>query len=174
MIYALYTDMTLDRSLEDTFALFCDASNLETLTPPELRFEIRTSMPIEMSVGTRIEYRIRLFGVPFSWLTEITCWEPGVRFVDEQVSGPFNTWIHEHRFESVSDTSTRIRDRVQYALPFEPIGRMAHPLIRSRLDRIFRYREIKVRELLTSPIAPPEKKSLADSHHQAMPATTGG
>ena len=170
MTYTLSTDITLGCSLNDTFALFCDASNLETLTPPELRFEIRTALPIEMRVGSRIEYRIRLFGVPFSWLTEITCWEPGRRFVDEQISGPFRTWIHEHRFESVSQTSTRICDQVQYALPFEPIGRMAHPLIRSRLDRIFEYRESRVRELLTPQISPAEKGSLADSHHEAMPA----
>ena len=170
MTYALYTDMTLARSLEDVFALFCDASNLETLTPPELRFEIRTAMPIKMRAGTRIEYRIRLFGIPFSWLTEITCWEPEERFVDEQISGPFHTWIHEHRFESVSDASTRIRDEVQYALPFEPVGRMAHPLIRSRLDRIFEYREIRVRELLTLQASPAEERSLAVSPHETMPA----
>lgn len=171
MSYALHTDMTLERSLEDTFALFCDASNLETLTPPELRFEIRTAMPIEMSVGTRIEYRIRLFGVPFSWLTEITCWEPGRRFIDEQISGPFHTWIHEHRFESVSDTSTRIRDHVRYVLPFEPIGRMAHPLIRSRLTRIFDYRETRVRELLTPRASPAEEEPVAVSLHESFPAT---
>jgi ligand-binding SRPBCC domain-containing protein len=171
MTYALYTNMTLERSLEDAFALFCDASNLETLTPPELRFEIRTAMPIEMRVGTQIEYRIRLFGVPFSWLTEITCWEPGRRFVDEQISGPFHTWIHEHRFEPVSDASTRIRDEVHYALPFEPIGRMAHPLVRARLDRIFEYREIRVRELLTPQASPAEERSLAASLREAIPAT---
>jgi ligand-binding SRPBCC domain-containing protein len=170
MTYTLTTDMTLGRSLDDAFSLFCDASNLEALTPPELRFEIRTAMPIEMRAGTRIEYRIRLFGIPFSWLTEITCWEPGRRFVDEQISGPFHRWIHDHRFESVSDASTRIRDEVHYALPFEPIGRMAHPLIRSRLDRIFEYREIRVRELLTPQASPAEERSLAVSPHEAMPA----
>ena len=168
--YTLHTDMTLKRSLHDTFALFSDASNLETLTPPELRFEIRTALPIEMRAGSRIEYRIRLLGVPFSWLTEITCWEPGRRFIDEQIAGPFRTWIHEHRFESVRDTLTRIRDEVHYALPFEPIGRIAHPLIRSRLDRIFEYRETRVRELLTPQISPAEKRPVAVSLHEAIPA----
>ncbi len=168
MTYTLHTDMILAHSLDDTFALFCDASNLETLTPPELRFEIRTALPIEMRVGTRIQYRIRLFGVPFSWLTEITCWEPGKRFVDEQISGPFRTWIHEHCFESVSESSTRIRDEVQYALPFEPLGRLAHPLIRSRLDRIFDYREMRVRELLTYQSLLVERKSLHVSFQESM------
>ena len=118
---------------------------------PELRFEIRTPLPIEMKVGALIEYRIRLFGIPFSWLTEISCWEPGVRFVDRQLVGPFRVWIHEHRFEAVGDTSTRIRDEVHYALPFEPLGRLVHPVVRSRLDRIFAYREEKLRRLLHRP-----------------------
>jgi ligand-binding SRPBCC domain-containing protein len=148
MNYKLTTDITLKHSLGDTFALFCDASNLETLTPPELRFEIRTPLPIEMRKGARIEYRIRLFGIPFSWLTEITSWEPGVRFIDEQISGPFRIWTHEHCFESIDESTTRIRDEVQYALPFGPLGRLAHPLIRSRLNRIFEYREERVSELL--------------------------
>ena len=148
MNYKLTTDITLQHSLGDTFALFCDASNLETLTPPELRFEIRTPLPIEMRKGARIQYRIRLFGIPFSWLTEITSWEPGVRFIDEQISGPFRIWTHEHCFESIDESTTRIRDEVQYALPFGPLGRLAHPLIRSRLNRIFEYREERVSELL--------------------------
>jgi ligand-binding SRPBCC domain-containing protein len=151
MTYRLKTDMTLESPLFETFEIFRDAANLETLTPPELRFEIRTPLPIQMKVGARIEYRIRLFGIPFSWLTEITSWEPGVRFVDEQISGPFAVWIHEHRFEALGDSSTRIRDEVQYTLPFEPIGRIAHPLVRSRLNRIFDYRERRVREILGCP-----------------------
>ncbi len=148
MTYTLSTDMTIDRDLEATFALFCDASNLETLTPPELQFEIRSTLSLEMRPGAQIAYGIKLFGIPFAWLTEITCWEPGRRFVDEQISGPFRLWIHEHRFEALGPSSTRIRDEVRYALPLEPFGRLAHSLVRSRLDRIFDYRESRVRELL--------------------------
>lgn len=169
MPYALTTDMTVDRSLDDTFALFCDASNLETLTPPELRFEIRSPLPIEMRRGAQIEYGIRLFGVPFSWLTEITCWEPGVRFVDEQIEGPFRVWIHEHRFNSITHTSTRIRDEVRYDLPLGPFGRFAHPFVRSRLDRIFEYREMSVRELFTSESRFVDEKATLASLDPPMP-----
>lgn len=148
-MYRLCTDITIDCPVDTAFELFCDAANLEKLTPPELRFEIISPLPIEMKRGAQIEYRIRLFGVPFSWLTEITVWEPGVRFVDEQVAGPFRKWIHEHRFESVGDSSTRIRDEVAYTLPLEPVGRLAHPLVRSRLNRIFEFREREVRRVLS-------------------------
>ena len=148
MNHRIATDMTLARPLADVFEFFSDANNLEAITPPELRFEIRTSGPIAMHAGTRIDYRLHLYGFPVRWRTRISVWEPGVRFVDEQESGPFRPWIHEHRFESVSPTSTRIRDEVQYGLPFEPIGRLALPLVRAKLARIFAYREERVRALL--------------------------
>lgn len=148
MPHRISTDITLARPLAPVFDFFSDAGNLEAITPPELRFEIRTPGPIAMHAGARIDYRLHLYGVPFHWRTRISCWEPGGRFVDEQESGPFRLWIHEHRFDSVSPTATRIRDDVQYALPFEPIGRLALPLVRAKLARIFAYREERVRALL--------------------------
>jgi len=148
MNHRILTDITLARPLDEVFEFFSNAGNLEAITPPELRFQILTPLPIAMHDGARIDYRLRLYAVPFTWRTRITCWEPGRRFVDEQESGPFRVWIHEHRFEAISPSSTRIRDEVQYALPFEPIGRLALPLVRAKLARIFRYREERVRELL--------------------------
>jgi len=148
MDHEIQTDVTLASPLASVFEFFSDAGNLEAITPPELRFEIRTPLPIAMRAGARIDYRLRLYGVPFLWRTRITVWEPGVRFVDEQESGPFGVWIHEHRFDALSPTSTRVRDRVRYRLPLEPLGRLAHPLVRRKLERIFAYRGERVAELL--------------------------
>ena len=117
MTYRIQTDVTLPRPLEEVFPFFADAANLQSITPPELRFRILTPLPIEMKQGALIEYQLHLYGIPFGWLTEIAVWEPGVRFVDQQLRGPFGTWIHEHRFDAVSEDQTRIRDEVEYALP---------------------------------------------------------
>ena len=148
MVYTIRTDVTLGRSLDDTFDFFSDAGNLEAITPPELRFSIKTPLPIEMKQGALIEYNLSLYGVPFSWLTEISVWEPGVRFIDQQIAGPFKVWHHEHCFESLAPDKTRIRDQVRYVLPFEPFARIVHPLVRTKLDRIFSYRTDKVREIM--------------------------
>ncbi|MEZ4331653.1 MAG: SRPBCC family protein [Myxococcota bacterium] len=150
MTHRLQTDITLERPIDAVFAFFSDAGNLEAITPPELRFEILTPRPIAMERGARIDYHLRLYGIPFRWRTRISAWEPGVRFVDEQESGPFGLWIHDHRFEAVSPRTTRIRDEVRYALPLEPLGRLAHPIVRARLDHIFAYREARVRALLAA------------------------
>jgi len=139
------------RSLPDVFAFFSDASNLERLTPPFLRFRILTPMPLALGAGARIDYQLSLFGVPVRWRTRITDWQPGKRFVDEQESGPYALWRHTHEFEA-RGASTLVRDVVDYREPLGPLGSIAHLLfVRRTLDRIFDFRRGAVERLLESP-----------------------
>ena len=143
--HTLRREQTLPGSPEDVFPFFADAGNLEAITPPELKFDIVTPRPIEMGEGTLIEYRLKLRGLPISWLTRIEVWEPGVRFVDQQMRGPYTLWHHTHEFEATADGSTLMRDVVRYALPFGPLGEIAHRLfVRRDLDRIFDFRTEEV------------------------------
>ena len=137
----------LARPLPEVFAFFADAGNLERITPPELRFRILTPLPIELRSGARIDYRLSLHGVPFRWSTEIAVWEPPHRFVDVQRSGPYREWVHTHRFLAEGE-STRMEDEVGYVLPFGHLGLVALPLVRRQLERIFDFREARIRELL--------------------------
>ncbi len=146
--YRLERRQFVERPLDDVFAFFADASNLEAITPGFLRFSIRTPLPIAMREGTRIEYTLRLFGLPLRWRTLISVWQDGRRFVDEQVSGPYALWRHTHTFEAV-EGGTLVTDVVDYALPFGVLGRLAHALlIRRTLDRIFAHRHEAITRLL--------------------------
>lgn len=145
--YVLETTTVLPRSIEEAFAFFTDVGNLERITPPELAFRILTATPVEIAAETIIDYRLRLFAVPFGWRTRIAAWEPPHRFVDEQLRGPYHTWRHRHEFEPVAG-GTRMTDRVTYRLPGHPLSQPAHPLVRRQLDRIFRYRARTIRRLL--------------------------
>lgn len=134
----------LPHPLETVFPFFADARNLETLTPPWLRFEIRTPLPIRMRQGTFIEYRLRLHGIRLRWQSEITVWEPPQRFVDEQRHGPYRHWIHEHTFTE-RNSGTEVRDFVRYSAPG---GRPVDFLfVRHDVRRIFEYRARKLRAL---------------------------
>jgi len=134
----------LPHPLEKVFPFFADARNLETLTPPWLRFEILTPLPIRMHAGALIEYRLRLHGIPLRWESEITAWEPQKRFVNKQRHGPYRQWIHEHTFTE-RDGGSEVRDFVRYSVPG---GRLVDFLfVRHDARRVFEYRHSKLRDL---------------------------
>ncbi len=148
-IHRLEREQSLPHPVETVFAFFAAAHNLERLTPPLLRFEVLTGGDIEMRPGALIEYRLRLRGVAVDWLTRIEEWEPGARFVDMQLAGPYRLWHHTHTFEPCG-SGTLMRDTVRYALPAWPVGELAHPLVRCDIDRIFDFRRDAIAGLLTS------------------------
>ena len=138
--HRLTTELRVAAPLVEVFEFFSNAHNLEQITPPWVRFEVLTPSPIEMRVGTLIDYRLRIRGLPVRWQSEISAWQPPYRFVDEQRRGPYRLWHHEHTFEVVAG-GTAIRDVVDYRGP----GWLVEPLlnrlfIRPDVDRIFAYR----------------------------------
>ncbi len=147
--YILEREQVVPLSRDETFAFFCDAFNLERITPPFLKFRIVTPSPIHMAAGTLIDYRLGLYGISFSWRTMIETWQPNSKFVDTQLCGPYDLWHHTHTFEEIAPNRTLMRDRVLYRIPFGVFGRLAHWLfVRRCLEMIFDYRAKATAELL--------------------------
>lgn len=147
-IYELQTQVRLPRPIDEVFRFFADAHNLETLTPPWLKFHVLTPKPITMAVGAKIDYKLRIRGLPLRWRSEITVWEPPFRFQDEQLRGPYRRWSHEHTFQE-ADGMTLAGDYVRYAVPG---GDLAHWLFVKRdVEKIFEYRTARMRSLFASP-----------------------
>jgi ligand-binding SRPBCC domain-containing protein len=142
----LHREVIVPTPLDVTFAFFTNAANLERLTPPWLSFRIRSPLPIEMRAGALIDYRITLHGWPIPWQTHIDVWEPGVRFVDRQIRGPYRWWHHEHRFEAVPG-GTNVIDHVEYL----PRARwLSGSMVQRDVARIFEYRQSMLPRLLTA------------------------
>lgn len=153
--HVLRTVMRVALPLEDVFAFFGAAENLQRITPPELNFRIVTPTPITIREGSVIDYRLALFGFTFIWQTEITTWQPPREFVDRQRKGPYAQWIHRHAFREEGG-ATVIEDEVRYRLPVPVLGELAYPVVRLHLRRIFRYRQRQIRRLLLPPDRSPE------------------
>jgi ligand-binding SRPBCC domain-containing protein len=145
--YKLFREQVVPRPLKQVFDFFSRAENLEQITPPWLSFKVLRVDPEPVQRGTLIHYRLKLRGLPLRWTSEIILWEPPHQFADVQVRGPYKLWHHTHSFVE-EGAGTRITDEVLYKLPFGPIGKLAHwAAVRRDVERIFAYREEKVRSL---------------------------
>jgi len=130
---------------EALFPFFADAYNLERITPPLLRFHVLTPRPIDMRVGTLLDYRLKVRGMPVRWRTRIAQWHPPHGFTDEQLKGPYVRWHHTHTFTPAiganGQAGTRCDDRVEYRPPGGPLAPLINRLVVQRdVEAIFRYR----------------------------------
>jgi ligand-binding SRPBCC domain-containing protein len=145
MKHSLERMTVIPRPRPEVFRFFADAKNLERITPKFLRFRILTPEPIAMQAGTLIVYELRLHGLPVRWHTLIEEFAPDSYFVDVQLSGPYKSWRHRHEFVETA-AGTEMRDRVEYELPFGPLGDVVHKLfVRADVNRIFDYRNEAIR-----------------------------
>jgi ligand-binding SRPBCC domain-containing protein len=148
-MFHLEAEMGVARPRDEVFAFFSNARALEALTPPGLALSLLTPSAA-MGQGVRLEYRLRVRGLPVRWQAEITVWDPPHRFVDEQRRGPYRYWRHEHSFEERGE-NTLVRDRVDYAVMG---GRLVNAwLVEPDLRRVFRHRQQRLAEMFGA--APP-------------------
>lgn len=97
------------------------------------------TMTLEIGVG------------PFTieWLARHQNYEDGRQFEDVQVHGPFAYWVHTHEVIPVDDRTSRLRDHVEYALPFGIVGDLLGGwFVRWRLRKMFDYRHRVTKEEL--------------------------
>lgn len=70
-----------------------------------------------IATGARVDLRIG----PIRWLALHTTFERNCLFVDEQIEGPFASWVHRHEFEAIDVQTTRLTDHVTFTLPGGPL-----------------------------------------------------
>jgi ligand-binding SRPBCC domain-containing protein len=117
------------------------------LQPPWERMEIVVP-PRSLEVGTRVEVRAYLGPVPMTIVAEHVAYERGRLFADRIIKGPFKSWLHQHRFESLPGGGSRLTDDIEYDLPGGWLGRaVGAPIARRRLERMFDHRHRITREL---------------------------
>lgn len=128
--------------LTEVWEFFSHPANLRHITPPDMNFKILTEVDgVKAYAGQIIRYTVApLWGIRLGWTTEITHCIDQQYFVDEQRSGPFAFWHHQHFFKPVSG-GVMLRDVVHYALPLGPIGLIAKPIVGPRVRAIFEFRK---------------------------------
>lgn len=131
---------TLPVPVEEAFAWHARPGALDRLLPPweKVRVVKRTG---GIQDGGQVELLVHLGPLPVKWLAEHRDYQPDRLFRDVQLYGPFSAWDHLHRFEPEGLDQCALEDRIEYALPGGPIGKLlGGRTVRRRLERMFEYR----------------------------------
>lgn len=140
--YQLRKEQFIPASLDEVWDFVSRPSNLKQITPEHMGFDITSEdLPDKMYPGMIITYNVKpLFGIKMRWVTEITQVEEKRYFVDEQRSGPYSMWHHQHILEEV-EGGVLMKDIVSYKPPMGFLGAIANRvMIRRQLEAIFDYR----------------------------------
>lgn len=141
-VFTIETIQKIPISIEEAWEFFSNPSNLASITPANLGFNIISKHHGEkMYPGQIIEYKVSpVLSIPLYWMTEITQVKEGVYFVDEQRFGPYQLWHHQHHFQAI-ESGVQMRDLVHYKIPLGWIGDLAHSLfVKKQLEHIFSFR----------------------------------
>ncbi|MCW5935323.1 MAG: SRPBCC family protein [Fimbriimonadia bacterium] len=117
------------------------------LAPPGARIELEGD-PEPMREGVLYRLKITRYGLPLRWDARIVEYVPPYRFVDRAERSPFLFWEHQHVFEPISESVTRLIDTVTYQLPFGWLGRLANPIVVWDVRKMFTYRHHVVKQRL--------------------------
>ncbi len=141
-VFRRYEQMILPASLKEVWDFISRPENLKEITPAYMGFEITSpGLPEVIYPGMIITYRVSpLRGIRMTWVTEITHIAEKRFFIDEQRSGPYALWHHEHHLQPTPE-GVAMTDLITYRLPFGLPGKWMHRLfVKRQLDDIFTYR----------------------------------
>ena len=157
----LFRRTLMPASAAEVYAFHERPDALARLIPPWEHVRI-LEPPASLAAGTRVVLRQWLGPIPIRIESVHQSCQPGRSFVDAMVKGPFKAWVHEHRFEAVSDSSSWLVDDVEYELPLEPASQVVAPLIEKRVERMFAWRHQVTLEAV-------RKAAGASSHAPPLP-----
>lgn len=147
-IYTFHRKQKLPISVEKAWEFLSNPTNLKTITPKYMSFDILSGNEKPMYAGQIIQYIVTpILGIKTKWVTEITHVKKNEYFVDEQRFGPYALWHHKHFIKEIKG-GVEMEDIIDYKIPLGILGQLAHPiLVKPKLEEIFEYRQTKLIEL---------------------------
>jgi uncharacterized protein (TIGR01777 family) len=128
-------------SAADVFAWHARPGAFLRLQPPweDVKL-IRSERPF--GDGHRLTMRAKLLGpVTKEWVAELFDVDPGRRFRDRQLRGPFAEWVHTHTMTPDGPDRSALEEHVEYRLPLGFAGRLVGGrMVKERLRAMFAYR----------------------------------
>jgi ligand-binding SRPBCC domain-containing protein len=124
--------------LDDVTAFHRDTRALKFLTPPPVYVQFHHVEPV--GENSRSEFTMWVGPVPIRWVALHTEYDPKKGFVDTQVDGPFQRWVHQHSFSAVDEGTTEVSDSIQAELGAHPFWKLVGGFMWISLPLLFTYR----------------------------------
>jgi ligand-binding SRPBCC domain-containing protein len=147
----------LTSPLAQVFAFFRHVNNRLQLTPPQWHLRRREG-PEYLTLGCRLVYQGRRWGVTQTMEMEVVDLEDPCRLVEEQCRGPFRQWRHSHHFEANSEGGTFLHEEIDYQPPGGVLGQLlTAAFIERDLEELYRWREPVLSGLLSELGSSPQR-----------------
>jgi len=141
-LYTLNTKYEINAEISEVWSFFTNVKNIEKIMPTELNFNVNSRNPTNIYEGKIITFNTKI--LPFycaNIVSEIKSISHEKYFIDQQISGPYKIWHHEHHFQKTQNNTTIIIEKIKYKLYLHPFSRILHKIfIRKKLAYIFRHR----------------------------------
>jgi ligand-binding SRPBCC domain-containing protein len=138
---------TVDADIGRVWDFYTDIRHLEVITPKQMQLKIiRTTTGQRLEQGTEVWLAGKLV-TKSKWHSKITSLEP-YQYVDEMLSGRFETWKHTHLFRKAG-AGTEVIDEIDFTLP--GLGKLFEGYAYKQLEKIFAHREQATIDALRRP-----------------------
>lgn len=134
--------------LERVAAFHRRSANMAAITPPPILIRMHAA-PEELSEGDQMTFTLWLGPLAVGWQAYIKNVSPN-GFEDHQIDGPFQKWIHYHRFNRLDEGLTEVIDEVHLRLDTKLPGLLIGLGMLLGMPALFAYRSWKTRRLIES------------------------
>jgi uncharacterized protein len=134
----------------ELFSWHLNPAAFKRLIPPWEKIQIASEYE-ELKAGATISFKFSPFIGPIklSWQAKITQLVKNEFFCDEQLSGPFTLWQHQHLFKDIDESSSSLEDNITYLPRGGTLSKyLLGDLISKKITRLFEFRhEVLKRDL---------------------------
>ncbi len=138
----------INANIDKVFAFHLDLNNLLRISPEDAHLQIFHAPP-KLEKGARVGLFVKIGPITTTMETVVEELDPPHKFVDRQVGGFFASWVHTHTFEKITETKTKLSDKIEYTLPGGMLGNLVGGGIAyNKIEEMFKHRAMMTKKLL--------------------------
>ena len=123
-----------------------ESASMGAITPPPVLVRVHRA-PAVLQSNDEMAFTLWVGPMPIHWVARIEEVTP-TGFVDRQLRGPFQQWVHRHTFRAISPTVTEVSDEIDITLSDTLLWKVVGWGMYLNLPILFAYRGWQTKRLL--------------------------